>query len=84
MRQLSKRPSYEVADVIRRFGRQFFARRRLPAKHWQTLAALRDCRTAAMGTHVDYCQVCGHVQRIAYNSCRNRHCPKCGGTVNSS
>lgn len=47
---------------------------------WQirTLRAIRDCRTVALGGHVDACDSCGHIQ-ISYNSCRNRHCPKCQG-----
>jgi hypothetical protein len=47
---------------------------------WQlrTLDAVRRCRTASLGSHVDGCTSCGHL-RISYNSCRNRHCPKCQG-----
>ena len=49
---------------------------------WQlrTLDAVKRCRTASLGSHVDGCTSCGHV-RISYNSCRNRHCPKCQGTA---
>jgi hypothetical protein len=73
-----ERPAVEVADVIREHGAAFLA------KHggWLTSTqkkALRDlgrCRTAALGGHVERCCDCGH-QRLAYNSCRNRHCPKC-------
>lgn len=79
MRQLAERPRYEVADVIRKFGQAFYQSRGLPPRHWQVLAALRDCRTAALGGHIDYCGDCGTVQGVSYNSCRNRHCPKCGG-----
>ncbi|MCB9351972.1 MAG: transposase zinc-binding domain-containing protein [Lewinellaceae bacterium] len=46
--------------------------------HLRTLSALERCRTAALGGHIDACTECGAV-RISYNSCRNRHCPKCGG-----
>jgi len=48
--------------------------------NWQlrTQSTLRRCRTAALGSHVDGCSSCGHL-RISYNSCRNRHCPKCRG-----
>ena len=48
--------------------------------NWQlrTLRAIKDCRTVALGGHVDACDSCGHIQ-ISYNSCRNRHCPKCQG-----
>jgi site-specific recombinase XerD len=51
-------------------------RERRPARHWQTLWALRDCRTAVLGGHIEYCGECRSIQRISYNSCRNRHCPK--------
>jgi hypothetical protein len=44
------------------------------------MSAIENCRTAALGGHVDACEDCGH-QRIAYNSCRNRHCPKCQGAA---
>src|SRR5688572_30328483 len=72
------RPALEVAEVIREHGDAFLV------KHGDTLTAvqrraLRDlarCRTAALGGHVERCVGCGH-ERIAYNSCRNRHCPKC-------
>ena len=50
----------------------------LPGYHLKTLRLLRDCRTSALGGHVDGCDTCGHLQ-ISYNSCRNRHCPKCQG-----
>jgi hypothetical protein len=68
----------EVADIIRQYGDAF--RRRygggLAAVQRQALRALANCRTAALGGHVEHCLDCGH-RRIAYNSCRNRHCPKC-------
>ena len=48
-------------------------------EHQRTLNAIAQCRTAALGGHVDRCDGCGH-ERISYNSCRNRHCPKCQGT----
>jgi hypothetical protein len=50
----------------------------LSGYHRKTLRLLRDCRTSALGGHVDGCDACGHLQ-ISYNSCRNRHCPKCQG-----
>ncbi|MEM6699129.1 MAG: IS91 family transposase [Bacteroidota bacterium] len=68
---------YEVADVIRQFLPQM-SRAQLPLHHLKTLSALKDCRTAALGGHIDECDSCGHL-RISYNSCRNRHCPKCQG-----
>jgi hypothetical protein len=74
----STRPAVEVADVIRQYGDAFLAQygSTLTAAQRQTLSALAACRTAALGGHVERCADCGH-QRIAYNSCRNRHCPKC-------
>lgn len=73
-----KAPRWEVADVIRRFGPQFRARGGVCKQHLRTLAALERCRTATLGGHIDACRECGAV-RVSYNSCRNRHCPKCGG-----
>jgi hypothetical protein len=74
----STRPALEVADVIRQYGDAFVARygNTLTGAQRQALRALAVCRTAALGGHVERCLGCGH-QRIAYNSCRNRHCPKC-------
>jgi hypothetical protein len=74
----STRPALEVADVIRQYGDGFVARYGATLSDTQR-RALRDlavCRTAALGGHVEHCLDCGH-DRIAYNSCRNRHCPKC-------
>jgi hypothetical protein len=73
-----QRPALEVADVIGQHGAAFLDRygAGLSAAQRQALRNLADCRTAALGGHVEHCLDCGH-QRIAYNSCRNRHCPKC-------
>jgi Putative transposase/Transposase zinc-binding domain len=68
------RPALELADVINRHGQRLGDD--LPGEHRRILAALSSCRTAALGGHVHRCDHCRH-QRIAYNSCRNRHCPKC-------
>jgi len=72
------RPPWEVADVIRRSGRKFFERYRqsLTWAQVKVLIAILRCRTAALGGHRDRCRRCGY-QAISYNSCRNRHCPKC-------
>jgi hypothetical protein len=72
------RPEWEVADVIRQYGAAFLSRQggRLTGTHLQALRDLARCRTAALGGHVERCLDCGR-DRIAYNSCRNRHCPKC-------
>jgi len=72
------RPRIEVADVFRQHGDAFLDRHGDGLSHEQR-RALRDvtaCRTAALGGHVEECDRCGHRQ-VAYNSCRNRHCPKC-------
>ena len=72
------RPTLEVADIIRVAGDSFIERNQshLAWPHLKMLQAVRDCRTAALGGHLDQCSRCGH-QAISYNSCRNRHCPKC-------
>lgn len=67
----------ELSTVIRNFLSLYNATHKLPAYKLRTLDALQKCRTEYMGGHVEACEVCGEV-RTAYNSCRNRHCPKCG------
>ena len=69
----------EVADLIRTAGAAFIERNRrwLSWKHVKVLRAIRRCRTAALGGHIDQCTRCGHRATVSYNSCRNRHCPKC-------
>src|SRR5207253_10277407 len=73
------RPRFEVADIIRSAGADFIERNRswLRWTHLKVLRAIARCRTAALGGHVDQCTSCGHRATISYNSCRNRHCPKC-------
>lgn len=67
---------FEVADVVRRHGASFRREHVLtPAQH-EVLNAIERCRTASLGGHVELCMDCDH-RRISYNSCRNRHCPKC-------
>ena len=72
------RPPLEVADIVRAAGDAFIERNRhwLRWKHVKVLLAIRRCRTAALGGHLDECTRCGH-RAISFNSCRNRHCPKC-------
>ena len=72
------RPPLEVADIIRAAGDAFIERNRhwLGWKHVKVLLAIVRCRTAALGGHLDECTRCGH-RAISFNSCRNRHCPKC-------
>jgi len=69
-------PACELADIVRRYGADYRAPHRLPRTHLKVLQAIESCRTAALGGHREYCASCGH-ERLAYNSCRNRHCPKC-------
>jgi hypothetical protein len=72
------RPPFEVADIIRQSGTRFIETHRawLTAQHLRVLRAIAHCRTAALGAHLDRCAACGH-RAISFNSCRNRHCPKC-------
>ena len=76
------RASLEVADIFRTAGAAYRAAHagHLSLAALKVMAAIEACRTAALGGHVDGCEECGHI-RIAYNSCRNRHCPKCQGTA---
>jgi hypothetical protein len=72
------RPKFEVADVFRRHGAQWRAANgaHLSLAQRRVMTAIEICRTEALGGHVERCENCAHT-RIAYNSCRNRHCPKC-------
>ena len=76
------RASLEVADVFRAAGPGYRASHagHLSLAQLKVMSAIEQCRTAALGGHVEACQECGH-RRIAYNSCRNRHCPKCQGAA---
>jgi Putative transposase/Transposase zinc-binding domain len=76
------RPCLEVADVFRDHGEAFLDRYgdTLCSEQRRALRDIAACRTAALGGHVEECDRCGHRQ-IAYNSCRNRHCPKCQATA---
>jgi hypothetical protein len=73
-----RRPPLEVADLVRAAGDAFIERSRkwITWKHVKVLLAIARCRTAALGGHLDECTRCGH-RAISFNSCRNRHCPKC-------
>jgi hypothetical protein len=72
------RPRFEVADIVRVGGEQYLRTHPSTSAERRVLRALAHCRTATLGGHVEQCDACGH-HRIAYNSCRNRHCPKCQG-----
>jgi hypothetical protein len=73
---MSQRPALELADIFRQSGSGFRTRHALPLAHLKVMRAIETCRTAALGGHVERCGHCAF-ERIAYNSCRNRHCPKC-------
>jgi hypothetical protein len=73
------RPAVEVADILRAQGNRFLDRYQNSVDFQQLKAfrAISRCRTAALGGHIDACPGCGYQAAISYNSCRNRHCPKC-------
>ena len=73
------RPVHELAAIIQQYKTSFTAKHQPLKQHLSVLNALEKCRTAWLGGHVDGCDSCGHL-RISYNSCRNRHCPKCQST----
>jgi hypothetical protein len=67
-----------VADIVREYGETFRATHHVSHEQARVLRAIAQCRTAALGGHIEACEACG-TERICYNSCRNRHCPKCQG-----
>lgn len=66
----------EVADIFLEFGQAYRQSHKLPQRMLKVMSAIERCRTSELGGHVDECDTCGHL-KISYNSCRNRHCPKC-------
>ena len=76
MPRSSGRPRFEVADILRAHGDAYARDHRVSSREAAVLRHLVTCRTAALGGHVDRCTRCDRV-RISYNSCRDRHCPKC-------
>jgi hypothetical protein len=75
-------PALEVADIFRTHGAAWRAAHagHISLGQFKVMSAIEACRTAALGGHVERCERCAHTQ-IAYNSCRNRHCPKCQGAA---
>jgi len=71
-----KRTKLELAEVIRRFGRQFLEKENLSPQQTKVLYNILQCRTASLGGHEEACDHCGKI-RYSYNSCGDRHCPKC-------
>lgn len=72
------KPKFEVADILRRYGNAFFKHNDIPKYKRKILHDIEKCRTAYFGGHITECPDCGH-REASYNSCRNRHCPKCQG-----
>lgn len=70
------KPRYELSHILHDYGQEFIEQYSPLRQHQRVLNAIVKCRTAALGGHVDRCNDCQH-ERISYNSCRNRHCPKC-------
>ena len=70
------KPQYEIADILRKYGDEFRQNHATTGEQRKVMAAIMACRTARLGGHQEVCDQCGHL-RNCYNSCRNRHCPKC-------
>jgi hypothetical protein len=79
------RPALEVADIVRHYGDAYLARYGAVTStaQYRVLQAVAQCRTAILGGHKAQCDRCGH-EEISYNSCRNRHCPKCQGSAQAA
>ena len=72
------KPKHELADILNLYGNEFMQKEKLPTYKIHVLNSIKQCRTSYYGGHVDKCDECGHI-RVSYNSCGNRHCPKCQG-----
>lgn len=70
------KPTYEIADIFRKYGDEYRKNHAMTDEHRKVMAAIQACRTSQLGGHQEACDQCGHI-RNCYNSCRNRHCPKC-------
>ena len=66
----------EVQDIIKKYGKEYKAKNKMLPHVAKAMGAIKKCRTAELGAHIDVCNECGY-EKISYNSCRNRHCPKC-------
>ncbi len=73
---LEGRSKYEMADIFRHYGEEYRITHLLPPSHLKVMHDIEVCRTAYLGGHIEKCDSCGF-ERYSYNSCRNRHCPKC-------
>ncbi len=76
-------PLYEVADIFQQYGAAYRANHSPTPQQCKAMKAIERCRTTALGAHVDVCDHCSNIE-ISYNSCRNRHCPKCRGSQRSA
>ncbi len=74
--QAAARPKCELAHVFREYGAEYRRTHRLRFSHRRVMQAIEDCRTSALGGHMEQCKLCGF-EHPGYDSCRNRHCPKC-------
>ena len=72
----NKKQSIELSDIFSTYARDFLQNHKLSPEQQKAFDAIMHCRTAELGGHIDYCDNCGYT-RQSYNSCRNRHCPKC-------
>lgn len=68
----------ELAEIFNQFGPRYRKNNKLPIQMHKVMNAIESCRTSALGGHVEKCDSCEYI-RVFYNSCRNRHCPKCQG-----
>ncbi len=74
--ETKKKPPVEVADIFRKHITDYQKQYKMPPEHYKVVYDILSCRTSYLGGHIERCDTCG-VERHAYNSCRNRHCPKC-------
>ena len=74
--QKSREDSVELADIFRMHGEKYCQENKLTSEQYKVIHAIENCRTSILGGHVRQCDYCGELN-ISYNSCRNRHCPKC-------
>ena len=73
---MKRRPDIEIADIFKQYYGEYRNKYHVSEHIGKVVDAVISCRTASLGGHVEICEECGHTQ-ISYNSCRNRHCPKC-------
>jgi predicted Zn-ribbon and HTH transcriptional regulator len=73
-------PAFEVADIFQQYGQAYRTEHKLTQKQRRVMWAITHCRTDRMGYHLDQCNHCGYTEQV-FNSCRDRHCPKCQGVA---